>query len=203
MDDIATHTYGKIGPNSIIQTVAALQERYGEGRTAEFLVNVGRGDLTQKLPAEMVDEQEFNDLVRSIQASFGNQELTQLLRRSGELTAAYLLKHRIPLPIQWILRILPVRAGLKMLLSAIEKNAWTFVGTGSYRFTMGDRPRITIERCLSCRGLSANEPICAFYEGTFQTLIRTLVDKEATVKETACSAKGAPACVYEIRLDVS
>ncbi|MZP29319.1 bacteriochlorophyll 4-vinyl reductase [Heliobacterium undosum] len=200
MDDIATNTYGKIGPNSIIQTVAALKERYGEGKTAEFLVKVGRSDLTQKLPAEMVDEQEFNDLVRSIQAGFGNQELTQLLRRSGELTAAYLLKHRIPVPIQWILRILPVRSGLKMLLSAIEKNAWTFVGTGSYRFTIENHPKITIERCVSCRGMSADEPICAFYEGTFQTLIRTLVDQKATVKETSCSANGASACIYEVRL---
>ncbi|MBM7866419.1 bacteriochlorophyll 4-vinyl reductase [Heliobacterium gestii] len=202
MNNIATNTYGKIGPNSIIQTVAALKERYGDSKTAEFLVNIGRSDLTEKLPAEMVDEQQFNELVRSIQSCFGDKELTQLLRRSGELTAAYLLKHRIPVPVQWILGILPVRSGLKMLLAAIEKNAWTFVGTGEYSFTIEKNPKIMIERCVSCRGMSAGEPICAFYEGTFQTLIRTIIDDRAVVTEKTCSAAGAAACVYEIRLSV-
>ncbi len=47
-------------------------------------------------------------------------------------------------------------------------------------------------------GRESGEPACAFYSATFERLFRALVHPRATVRETACEAMGAPACVFEI-----
>ncbi|WP_207708764.1 bacteriochlorophyll 4-vinyl reductase [Heliobacterium mobile] len=199
MSDIGNVNYGKIGPNSIIQTVAALKEKYGDEKADVILRQGGKGYLIDNLPSEMVDEKEFISLVHMLASSVGHTETKVILRRSGELTAKYLLKHRIPGPIQWLLKVLPAKQGLRILLSAISKNAWTFVGTGTFSYDSENEKKIYIENCLSCRGLHSSQPICSFYEGTFEKLIQTLIVSKAQVREIECIALGAKTCTYQIQ----
>lgn len=191
----------RIGPNAIIRTVQALREVYVPAEVAAILERSGRPDLIETLPEAMIAEAEFNSLVQALRSQLGPAQSERILRRSGQLTAVYLLHHRIPRPIQALLKVLPRRAGLKILLSAISKHAWTFVGSGEFRFTVGRASFFTITNCVECRGIEAEAPMCSFYTGAFEHLLRTLIAPRATVQETECEACGANRCLFQIGLN--
>jgi divinyl protochlorophyllide a 8-vinyl-reductase len=191
-------TVSKIGPNAIIQTVHALKEIVGLRQTEELLACADRTDLLAHLPEEMIDEQEFQALVGTLFAQLGEPQALRILRRSGQLTARYLLRHRIPQPAQRMLRLLPETIALRLLLAAINKHAWTFVGSGEFRYTLGRNPAITITRCILCADLQSETPICSFYTGCFEHLFRTLIDPRARVVETDCESCGGNCCRFAI-----
>jgi divinyl protochlorophyllide a 8-vinyl-reductase len=189
---------GKIGPNAIIQTVQAMKEIIGVHRAEELLVRAGRDDLLIRLPDEMIDEAEFQMLAHALFEQLGESQALRILRRSGQLTARYLLRHRIPQPAQRMLRLAPQPIALWLLLSAINKHAWTFVGSGEFRYTLGRSPMITITRCIACAGIRSETPICSFYTGCFEHLFRTLIDPRAQVFETECESCGDLCCRFAI-----
>lgn len=191
---------GKIGPNAIIQTVHALREIAGMDQAEDTLVCAGRTDLLARLPEEMIDEQEFQVLVRTLFERHGEAQALRILRRSGQLTARYLLQHRIPPPAQRLLRILPQRIALRLLLFAVGKHAWTFVGSGTYYYVLGNNPAIIITRCIACAGIQSETPSCSFYTGCFEHLLRTLIDSRVQVIETECQANGGNCCRFSIWL---
>lgn len=190
----------QIGPNAIIRTVQALRETYGDAHTAKLLRQGGRADLIDTLPTTMVDEAEFHALVLLLYASIGPDAAQQILRRAGQLTAGYLLQHRIPQPVQWLLKILPDRLALRVLLSAISQHAWTFVGSGVFSFNLRTKPYVVIANCVECRDRVAAEPSCSFYCGAFEHLFRTLINAHTRVEETECAACGAERCVFQIKV---
>lgn len=198
----ATHAAtgaARIGPNAIIQTVGALEEAWGRAETRAFLERVGRGDLAERLPATMVDEQEFVALIGALRAEAGVAEAGRILARSGERTAGYLLAHRIPRPAHLALPLLPPAMGLRVLLKAIAAHAWTFAGTGRFSYAVGrGEAALRLADCPECRGIAAAEPICRYYEQCFQTLLQTLIDRRVRVRETACVASGAEACTFTV-----
>jgi divinyl protochlorophyllide a 8-vinyl-reductase len=49
-----------------------------------------------------------------------------------------------------------------------------------------------------CRDMRAEGPVCDFYAGTFEHLIRTLVVPRAQVMEVECQAQGAHCCRFEV-----
>lgn len=183
----------RIGPNSIIQTVRALQEIYGPDRAADILKQGGRPELGEYIPTDMVAEREFDELVTLLDNQLGSVEARQVLLRSGQLTAHYLLQHRIPRPFQLLLKIVPRRAGLALLFTAIGKHAWTFVGSGTFRYTFRKPPGFTI-----VSGIAAVEAVSGFYAGTFEQLIHSLIDAQARVTLTECHAGNGAQCVYVI-----
>jgi len=190
----------KIGPNSIIRTVEALKETYGIPKTNEILEKVGKSIFISSLPSEMIDEEEFHSLAVGLHNFLGTEQANKILKRSGQLTAGYLLQNRIPKPAQRILGILPRSIGLKMLLTAIGKNAWTFVGSGNYTFVVGKTPQITIHNCLACRGVQSDIPVCSFYASTFETLLQSIIGKNIMVNEATCIAQGNPCCSFPIQM---
>lgn len=173
MHAASAETVARIGPNALIQTVAALQE----GDTAaRVLERAGRLDLLDHEPEHMVDEREFATLVRAMVDEVGVVQSRNYLYRSGELTAAYLLKHRIPVPFQHLLRVtlIPRRAALWLLLFAISKHAWTFVGSGTFTYTVGQPSELMVESAIH-----PTDAASGFYGGTFAFLIHTLIDAHA------------------------
>jgi divinyl protochlorophyllide a 8-vinyl-reductase len=197
---VAAIAGGRIGPNAIIQTVAALRERLGGAGADAFLERTGHAELRSALPHDMVDEAQVNTLMRSVFAELGQDAALEVLDRSGALTGAYLLTNRIPKPAHILLPLLPARIALRILAGAIGKHAWTFAGTGHVAFTPGPEPAFSITGCPLCRGLTADRPVCPFYRATFAFLLRALVSRSTQVTETACQAAGAPACRFTIRL---
>lgn len=194
---VTTHI-ARIGPNAIIQTINALRERYGLEASADLLRRGGHPDLLDRLPDDMVDEQEFIDLEHTLLDLLGEQDARAVLFRAGELTAGYLLKHRIPLPIQRLLKVLPRGARMRLLTLAIARHAWTFVGSGQFGFALGPHPMFTIERCPACRGVHTIVPFCSFYTGCFETLLRALIQRRVSVREVACGACGGACCTFAI-----
>ncbi len=188
----------RIGPNSIIQTVNALREAYGAAEADAILQRGDHSHLMTTLPSEMIDEQEFLTLIQMLRDQIGIAAAGQILRRSGQLTAGYLLKHRIPRPVQLLLKILPRTAALRVLLSAISKHAWTFVGSGTFRFTISEQSLITITDCIESREITSERPVCFFYTGAFERLLQALINMHAQVCETTCRACGDRQCRFDI-----
>lgn len=185
--------HAKIGPNAIIQTIQALKEVYGGVQAAAVLRRAGQAHLIDYVPTDMVDEADFYALVTLLTDQLGLERAQQVLRRSGQLTAHYLLQHRIPRPFQRLVHTLPRRTGLALLLFAIRKHAWTFVGSGTFQFTVGKPPQLTITP-----GQYAGEAAYSFYGGTFETLLRALIDGNIRLETAACQGPGATGQVYAV-----
>ena len=181
----------KIGPNSIIQTVAALEARYGKAEAEARLAVAGYGHLVGNLPSEMVEEEKFHSLVTALDGEIERKELEEILTDSGERTAAYLMKVRIPGFFQKILKPLPPPIAFRLLLFAISKNAWTFAGSGDFSYTTEKTPLITV------RVKSPTVPVVGyFYLGTFTKLLKELVNPKTRIDELTTGESGSFVCRY-------
>ncbi|MGJ5179204.1 bacteriochlorophyll 4-vinyl reductase [Bradyrhizobium oligotrophicum] len=192
------HAAGRIGPNAIIQTAEALRLRLGEDIARRVFAAARLETYLAAPPAEMVDEAEVMRLHDALRAVLDDDTARAVSTRAGQLTAAYLLAHRIPRAAQRVLRVLPARLAGRVLSRAISAHAWTFAGTGIFTARPG-RPTIyEISHCPLCRGHRADHAICDFYTATFATLFKTLVHSQAQAREISCEATGASACRFEI-----
>ena len=186
----------RVGPNAIIQVVAAIAHRWGP-ETAAALLSEATAYTPDTLPHDMVDEREPLALVRLLLDRMGADAAAPVLHDAGVRTARYLLAHRIPPLAQWVVARLPRRLGLELLLRAIGAHAWTFAGSAS--FSVGwyrGWPTLSFTGCAMCRGLTLHRPICTYYAGTFEHLFRILVAEDITVTEVACQAQGVPRCRF-------
>jgi divinyl protochlorophyllide a 8-vinyl-reductase len=184
-------TPSKIGPNSIIQTVAALESTYGKSKTENILKKTGQGYLIGNLPNEMVEESKFHSLVTALQKEIGDSAASGILKESGRRTAQYLLKVRIPGIFQKILKLLPPRPAFQLFLFAISKNAWTFAGSGEFSYSMKTAPEITVRVTYPSHRIVGN-----FYLGTFTFLLQELVNPKTSIKADIRRDKDAILCTY-------
>lgn len=188
----------RIGPNTIIQLAQVLRDRHGEAVASQLLFS-STGYAMTALPGAMVDEREAQAFVQAVMRSFGEQPATQVLHEAGARTADYLMANRIPRPAQWIMKALPRRAGLSLLLKAMRANAWTFAGSGTFDvLTTPSGAELTFHACAMCRDMTTAGPVCDFYAGTFERLIRTLIAPQATIREVECQATGGHCCRFEV-----
>ena len=186
---------GRIGPNAVTRLAEALGP---EPARAVF----GAAGLLHRLadpPGRMVPEAEVTALHRAARSLLGEAGSEAASREAGRLTARYLLAHRIPRPLQWILKLLPAGLSARVLIRAIGRHAWTFAGSGSFRALPGRPMRLEIAHGPIARAAPADHPVCAYYAATFETLFAALVSPRTRVVETTCEAMGAPACVFELR----
>lgn len=186
----------RIGPNALIQSVNALREQYEDARIQAILHQCDQEALLVSLPTTMVAEQAFAGLVVALADQLGVAEARKILWRAGQLTAGYLLQNRIPRPFQWLLRPLPHRPALQLLLLAVGKHAWTFVGSGQFSYVVGKTPELTV-----LTHLYPGEAVCGFYGGTFDHLIHKLIAAQAQTKVTTSLAAGQTKCVYAIQFE--
>ncbi|MEI8101891.1 MAG: bacteriochlorophyll 4-vinyl reductase [Chlorobium sp.] len=189
------HTASKIGPNSIIQTVAALEATYGKSKTENMLRKIGQGYLIGNLPKEMVEETKFHTLACALQKEIGETASASILKESGERTARYLLKVRIPAIFQRLVKLLPARTAFKLLFYAISKNAWTFAGSGKFSYIMNRPPEITVKVTFPTHPVVSN-----FYLGTFTALLHELVNPKSIIKADIRKELGAIVCHYRCEI---
>jgi divinyl protochlorophyllide a 8-vinyl-reductase len=188
----------RIGPNTIIQLAQVLRDRIDEA-TAARLLFASTGYALGALPGAMIDEREAQAFVRAVMHELGEEPGAELLHEAGRRTADYLMAHRIPRPAQWLMRWLPKRAGLALLLEAMRANAWTFAGSGQFTVARtGAGATLMFHDCAMCRDMVASAPVCAFYAGTFARLIGTLITPRAVVREIECHAQGGHCCRFEV-----
>ncbi|MEI7788829.1 MAG: bacteriochlorophyll 4-vinyl reductase [Chlorobiaceae bacterium] len=188
-------TPSKIGPNSIIQTVAALEAKFGKKEAEALLKKIGQGHYIGNLPSEMIEESKFHAMVTALQKEIGDKVTAGILKESGERTARYLLKVRIPGIFQKLVRLLPSRPAFKLFLFAISKNAWTFAGSGEFSYIMNRPPEITVKVTYPTHPVVGN-----FYLGTFTALLQELVNPKTKIKADIRQEKQIILCKYRCEI---
>jgi divinyl protochlorophyllide a 8-vinyl-reductase len=194
---------GRIGPNAITRVAEVLSVRVGRAVTAQVFERAGLAHYLQAPPQAMVDETEVRRLHGVLRQKLGEFEARAVARAAGTRTADYLLAHRIPRPVQRLLKALPAPLAARLLLAAIARHAWTFAGSGHFNarcaWRQGPPVVLTIRDNPLCRGLESAAPACDYYAATFERLFGVLVHARSRVLETACEACGDAECRFEIR----
>lgn len=188
----------RIGPNAIIRTAEVLRDRMGVAK-AEVMLAEATGRTFDTLPDAMVDEAEVRALVHTCLAHLGPRQTRAVLREAGQRTAEYLMQHRIPRPVQWLLKVLPAALGVRVLANAMARHAWTFAGSGHFHVRYTPAPEFRVEDCPLCRGLTLDAPVCDFYAGTFEELLARLVRRDTCVAQVESAVCGGTSCRYEVR----
>lgn len=185
---------GRIGPNAILQLLPQIEALGGPQRVARMLQAVGLSQApngTQMIPEEPAAR--LHQLLRQEEP----EQAACLAAQAGRDTARYILQHRIPKPVQTVLRLLPAPWAARMLSGAITKHAWTFAGSGQFArldpwtFEIRDNPLV--------RGEQSETPLCHWHAAVFEELYQTLVHPGCRCQETACCAQpGVLACVFTL-----
>ncbi|MCG5498580.1 bacteriochlorophyll 4-vinyl reductase [Ectothiorhodospira variabilis] len=192
-------TVARIGPNSITRMAQALRHQHDEPLTTRIFEAAGLTDHLTHPPTTMVDERDVTALHRALREALSPEQAAAVSLEAGHLTGDYLLANRIPKPVQSILKLLPAGPSSRILLKAIERNAWTFTGSGQFQVSHRPNLTLTITNSPLCRDAQSAHPVCDYYAGTFQRLFQVLVHPETRVTETQCAAAGVAHCVFEVR----
>lgn len=190
---------GRIGPNAITRVAEALLAEVGTDTRAELFDRAGLAAYLRNPPQQMVDEQEVLALHDVLRACLSPAQARRVNRDAGARTGAYLLAHRIPRPVQTLLRLLPAPLAARALVAAIGRHAWTFAGTAAFSARVGRPVSFVLAGCPMCRGAHADVACCDFYTACFEHLFRALVHRRATVRETLCAATGDAVCRFDVR----
>ncbi len=188
----------RIGPNAIIQVVAALRAAGDEQRLRQIFAAAGLSDCIDQPPAAMVAETAVARLHQTVRATLPESLATQIMTDAGRRTGEYVLARRIPAPVRVILPRLPMVLARELLLKAICGNAWTFAGSGQFSAQDGQPCIVEIRANPVVAGETATVPVCHWHSAVFATLFQRLASTDFIVCETACCAMGAAACRFEI-----
>ena len=152
-----------------------MEERLGHSETAAILADA---QIT-RLPSgtHMIPEADALRLHRWL-ALHDPVGAFDIAEESGARTADYIIANRIPRAAVWLLRRLPAAAAAPLLMAAIRKHAWTFIGAGD--FVAGDAWGFTIDRTAAADSLPPPDSLFAWYAAVFTRLYRQLVAPDCT-----------------------
>lgn len=159
-----------IGPNAVLQAVAVMEERLGIAETAAILADA----QIERLPSgtHMIPEVQALRLHRWL-ALHDPMGALIIAEESGARTADYIIANRIPKPAVWLLKRLPAALAAQLLMAAIRKHAWTFIGAG--KFAPDGAWRFTIDRTAADDTTLPPDSLFHWYAAVFTRLYRTLV----------------------------
>lgn len=193
-----------IGPNAVVQTYRALEELEGSALAQEVKSAAGLPEVTLD---GLIPEAWFVTLIDATRARLPPDRAEAVLERSGALTAGYVGARRIPKALRVLLRILPPRLALPLLLEGFRRHAWTFAGSGHYAIEGPYPGTITLEGSPTCRPRAGDSPspdpdrhAGAYYAAAFEGLL-SLAAPRVRVREVACARQGAPLCRFSIQPD--
>ncbi|MCG5530215.1 bacteriochlorophyll 4-vinyl reductase [Halorhodospira halochloris] len=192
------HQEAKIGPNAIAQVAAALCAAATETTARRVFRAADLSHWFDEPPTEMVPESSVTALHKQVREQLPPDQAQKILFDAGVRTGYYVLKRRIPGFARAILRALPPIFAGPLLLRAIERNAWTFVGSGRFVVTRNDKCLLEIYNNPVIAGERSNNPICHWHAAVFETLFKELVWSGTTVTEKNCCASGYEACTFEL-----
>lgn len=194
MSRASSHAEGLIGPNAVLQLLPILDQLGGTERRDQMLARAGICCIPDG--TSMIPETEAARLHHQLRRE-EPAKAPALARQAGTRTADYILKNRIPTPVQWMLKALPAEPAAALLSRAIAKNAWTFVGSG--QLTVADAWTFTIENNPLIAGESSDFCLCDWHAGVFSRLYQALVCRSAVCHETRCGAQtSGNLCAFSI-----
>ncbi len=166
-----------IGPNAVLKAVEVMEERLGAAETAAILADA---QIT-RLPSgeHMIPEADALRLHRWL-ALHEPVGAFVIAEEAGAKTADYIIARRIPRAVCWLLRRLPAGLAAPLLMGAIRKHAWTFVGAG--HFAARDAWHFTIDRAAARDSLPPPESLFHWYAAVFTRLYRRLVAPDCTCR---------------------
>ncbi len=176
-------TEGRIGPNAILQVFTVLEEKAGAGKRDAIARYAGLSRYLLKTPSSMVAENEVVQLHKAVRQALPTTQADDVLREAGSRTALYILEHRIPKIVKSVLKRMPARIAGRALLHAIARHAWTFAGSGTFRFEGGYPARIELADCPACFQVYGPGEECVYYTATMEGLFRALAHPNACVLE--------------------
>jgi divinyl protochlorophyllide a 8-vinyl-reductase len=180
------HSEALIGPNAVLQTVAAMEAGLGKAETQAILADA----QIDALPAgdAMIPEVHALRLHRwlALHQPLGSFAIAE---DAGSRTADYIIAHRIPKAATWLLRRLPARIAAPLLMAAIRKHAWTFIGAGA--FAVDSAWRFSIDRSAAGDVVLPPDSLFHWYAAVFARLYRQLVAPDCICR-FAPAASGHP-----------
>ena len=188
----------RIGPNAIIQVIAAMTGRFDQRVMEQFFESIGLLGYVRESPQDMVPERDVAVLQRALFDQWGDLLARDISREAGRRTGDYLLRHRIPNLAQRALRMLPAAISARLLLRAIGRHAWTFAGSGVFAIHGSPPFGFSIQHNPLCSRIQSDQPVCDYYAATFERIFQAIVHPCARVRELSCEAVGAPICSFEI-----
>ncbi len=191
---------GRIGPNAITRVAEAILTRHGQRTVNDVFAAAGLSHYLARPPVEMVCEGDVIRLHHALYANLERDDAGEISRLAGRLTADYLLANRIPRAVQILLYWLPARVGMKFLMAAIARNAWTFTGSGQFDVMTWSPLEFAITNCPLCRPPAKAMRACRYYGATFERLLRVLSHPQIEVVTTACCAEGAEHCAFRTHI---
>jgi divinyl protochlorophyllide a 8-vinyl-reductase len=182
-----------IGPNAVLKAVEVMEERLGASETAAILADA---QIT-RLPSgeHMIPEIEALRLHRWL-ALHDPMGAFVIAEEAGARTADYIIANRIPRAVCWLLRHLPAWAAAPLLMAAIRKHAWTFVGAGA--FAAEGSWAFTIDRSRAGDAVPPPDSLFLWYAAVFTRLYRQLVAPGSTCRMREAEAEHIPRRTYAI-----
>jgi divinyl protochlorophyllide a 8-vinyl-reductase len=184
-----------IGPNALTQLLPLLEKAGGPELRNELLAEAGIFALPDM--TGLIEEAPVARLHQVMRASVPDLA-PSLAWEAGLRTADYIIANRIPSPVVLLLRALPAPLAAPLLVRAIERNAWTFAGSGRFE-VLSRRPlRVAIHDNPVVRGERSDHALCHWHSAVFERLFTRLVHRDWRAREVECCAVGHEACLFEI-----
>jgi divinyl protochlorophyllide a 8-vinyl-reductase len=172
----STEPTGVIGPNSVTQLKAACDQIIGQSASIHLFRLAGLDEYLDAPPDEMIPEEHPAKLYRALYRTHSMDTADRVATLAGELTADYVIENRIPAFAAKLLCWLPAKLAGIGLLKAIQKNSWTFAGSGVCTTGIDGTPHVNIfDNPLRMPG-------AAWHRGVFEQMFRRLVCSHATVE---------------------
>jgi len=171
-----------IGPNAVLQLVHAMDRRLGH--TPAQIICEAAGLSTLPDGTAMIPESDALHL-HEVLNCLAPTEAMGIAVQAGRGTADYIIANRIPRVIAALLRALPASLAAPLLMAAIRKHAWTFIGSGE--FTPHTAWQFTIDRSGSGAAGSVPETTFEWYAAVFERLYQSLVGPDCKCSMTDAS----------------
>ena len=183
-----------IGPNAVLQAVAVMEERLGHAETAAILADA----RITRLPSgeHMIPEVDALRLHRWL-ALHDPMGALVIAEESGARTADYIIANRIPRIAAKLLRHLPAALAAPLLMAAIRKHAWTFIGAGN--IAPDGAWRFAIDRSAANDPVPPPDSLFLWYAAVFTRLYRELVAPGCTCRMAEPEQDFPPRRAYTIR----
>lgn len=174
-----------IGPNSVTQLEHACDQILGREQTVYLFTAAGFYKYIQMPPIKMVPEDHPAKLFDMLYRIYPKDVADRVAKLAGVLTADYVIANRIPGFASKLLRWVPAKLAGSGLLKAIQKNSWTFAGSGICQAGTEVEPHVNIT------DNPLRMPGAAWHVGVFERMFRRLVCAHATVDYSCNGAVSA------------
>jgi divinyl protochlorophyllide a 8-vinyl-reductase len=166
-----------IGPNAVLQAVAVMEDLLGAAETRAILLDA----QIHALPSgeAMIPEVQALRLHRWL-ALHEPMGCLHIAEEAGARTADYIIANRIPRAAAWLLRRLPAMLAAPLLMAAIGKHAWTFIGAGV--FVPDGAWRFAIDRSKAGDPMVPPDSLFLWYAAVFTRLYSQLVADDCTCR---------------------